>query len=405
MQIALFIVWAAVLLVSATGGLWAAEIPESYVPIRPNAIGRAFTSIANDEDSIWTNPAGIARIRKARSRSTVNLIKIPGLVVGANSKSREFIKGIGNNSDNADQIAAEADKLGDKPFWATTEASPLMMIDFNTMPAVIGGYSSTTVRSMVNQDDPQLANTEAVSDVGGIFGLAFTNPSNRFSVGVQARYLARYAYEEKVPLTTLADGRELQKQIKEKSNKSTALAIDTGMLWTLADFWFPTVGIAMLNAPSGCKADYLNPFTKTRSTICGTVFQGEFSNPEAISTVDPTDLRAGISISPRLSNKFGARIAVDMHHIALVSGNSVYGLDGIGLIKQLHAGIEFFTGNPLLPSPVTFGLGFNQGYYTMGASIRLGVLALDFASFGQDISSTASPQEDRRWLGGLSIDF
>jgi hypothetical protein len=41
----------------------------------------------------------------------------------------------------------------------------------------------------------------------------------------------------------------------------------------------------------------------------------------------------------------------------------------------------------------------------VGASVRLGALSLDFASFGRDISSTASPKEDRRLLGGLSLDF
>ena len=392
-------------LATLTSNLYAEEIPESFVPVRPNAIGRAFTAIANDEDAVWTNPAGIARIRKARSRNTVNLTKIPGLIAGANTKSREFLRGVGNSSTNADQIAAQADTLGDKPFWATAEAYPMMMFDVDKTPVVFGAYSTSTVSSQVNEDNKELADTNALSDIGGVCGFAITNQSNRLSLGVQGRYLARYAYEEKVPLSTLADGRELQKQIKKNANKSTAIAIDLGLLWTLADFWFPTIGIAMLNAPTGCKSDYLNPFTKTRSTICGTVFKGDFANKEAISTVDPTDLRVGISLTPRFGSKLGARIAVDMHHIALNAGNQIYGLDGIDLIKQLHAGVEFFTGNPLVPSPVTFGFGFNQGYYTMGASIRLGILALDFASYGQEISSVAKPKEDRRLLGGLSVDF
>lgn len=393
------------LLASGAGAVRAEEIPESYIPVRPQAIGGAFTAIANDEDAVWTNPAGIARIRKARSRSAVSLIKVPNLVVGANTKSREFIKGIGSSSENADQIAAQADELGDKPFWATTQLFPMMMFNIDDIPAVVGVYSRTTLKSVVNQDNPELANTEAISDLGGLFGVAFTDRTNRINFGVQARYIARYAYEEKVPLTTLADGRALQAQIKEKSNKSTALAVDTGFLWTFADFWFPTIGVAILNGPSGCRADYLNPFSKTRITACGTVFSGAFANEEAVSTVDPTDIRAGVSISPRFGHKLGARIAVDMHHNAVIAGGKVYGLDGVDVMKQLHAGIEFFTGNPLLPSPLTFGFGLNQGYYTVGASIRLGALSLDFASFGRDISSNSSPKEDRRLLGGLSLDF
>ena len=395
----------ALITLSLGSSLCAQEIPESYIPVRPNAIGGAFTAIANDEDAIWTNPAGIARIRKARSRDTVSLIKIPGLVVGANTKSREFIKGVGTNSENADKFAAQADELGDKPFWATTQMAPLMMLDLDDLPAILGAYSTTTLQSVVNADNNELANTQAISDIGGIFGVAFTSKSNRFNVGLQARYLARFAYEDKVPLTTLADGRALQKQIKDNSNKSTALAIDMGILWTFADFWFPTIGMSVLNAPSGCKSDYLNPFSKSRINVCGTVFKGEFANEEAISTVDPTDIRYGLSITPRFGRKLAARIAVDMHHSPIIVGDKVYGLDGIDLIKQLHAGIEFFTGNPLLPSPMSFAFGLNQGFYTAGTSVRLGALSLDFASIGRDISSNASPKEDRRLLGGISLEF
>jgi hypothetical protein len=386
---------------------FAQEIPESFVPVRPHSMGGAFTAIANDENAIWTNPAGIGRVRKARSRDTVHLVKFPNLILGANTKGREFIQGVQGktSSEDIDQIAAQADKLGDKPFWANTSISPLVMFDFESSPAMIGGYSSSTLRAFLNEDNKQLANTGAISDVGGMLGLSVTDRSNRISFGAIARYVARYAYEDKVPLETLADPRALQSRIRNNANKSSATAIDMGFLWTFADFWFPTVGIAVLNAPTGCKDGYLNPFSRTRQKVCGTLFRGDFANEEAISTVDPTDVRYGVSITPRFGRKLAARIALDLHHNAIVSGDTVYGLDGIDITKRLHAGIELFTGNPLLPSPFSVALGLNQGFYTMGFSVNLGYLSLDFASFGTDISTTSKPREDRRLLGGLSVDF
>lgn len=385
----------------------AEEIPESFVPVRPHAMGGAMTAVANDENAIWTNPAGISRVRKARSRKTVNLIKVPNLILGANSKSKDFIESVssGSNSNSLEQVAEQADQLGEKPFWAFAGAFPLIMFDMEDLPSALGVYSGTTIRSVLSDSDKSLANTEAISDLGGVYGLAFTDRSNRINFGIVTRYVARYAYEDQVPIDEFSNVKSLQERLKSNSNKSTALAVDLGFMWTFADFWFPTIGVAVLNAPTGCRDDYLNPFSKTRQTVCGTVFKGDFANPEAISTVDPTDIRYGFSLTPRLSNKLGARLAIDVHHAAIVSGSKVYGLDGIDPIKLLHAGIEFFTGNPLLPSPFSFSLGLNQGYYTMGASARLPYFSLDFSSFGRDISADASPKEDRRYMGGLSVDF
>lgn len=394
-------------LLSVSGQLFAQEIPESFVPVRPHAMGGAFTAIANDEEAVFTNPAGIARVRKARSRSVVNMVKIPNVVVGANSKSKEFIESVsgGTEASDLEDVAAQADTLGDRPFWSHASAFPLIMFDLEDMPALLGAFSSTTIRSVINDESPDLANTEAISDVGGAFALAFTNKSNRFNFGITTRYLARYAYEDKIPVEEFTDVQTLRQRIQDSSNKSTALAIDMGLLWTLADFWFPTFGIAVLNAPTGCRKDYLNPFSKLRQTICGTVFSGNFANKEALSTVDPTDVRIGFSITPRFGNKLAARIALDLHHLPIVSGDKVYGLDGIDPIKLLHAGFEIFSGNPLLPSPFSVAVGLNQGYYTAGFTARLPYFTMNFASYGQDISDSATPKEDRRYLGGLSLQF
>lgn len=383
------------------------ELPEHFQPVRPNAAGGAFTAIANDENAVWTNPGGIARIRKARTRSKLHIIKVPNLIVGANTKSREFIEGISQsgNEENISKAVDQAEDLGDKPFWSVASAFPMVMLDSGSLPTILGFYTHTTLKAVIDQDNPENARTEAISDVGGVLGMAFDNRTNRFNLGFNLRYFSRYAYEETLPLTVLAEAREVQTRIKTGSNKTTAFAVDAGMMFTFADFWFPTLGVAVYNLPTGCRNNYLNPFSKKRETVCGTKFTGDFGNPEALSTVDPMDLRVGLSITPRLSRKIAVRVSLDMHHISFQSGENSYGLTEVPFQKQLHAGAEFFVGNPLLPSPFSVSVGMSQGYYTMGASVRISYLSLDFATFGRDISSNDTPVEDRRIMGGLSIDF
>lgn len=385
----------------------AQEIPESFTPIRPQGIGGAFTAIANDENAVWTNPAGLARGRKPRRRSAINLVKAPNIIVGANTASRDFIQGLNSNSDSSDlsQISDQADNLKEKPFWATTAIFPLITFDAGDAPSIAGVYSNTTIQSVVDDDNADLAKTSAISDLGAVYGMAFTDKTHSVSAGVVARYVARYAYEDKLPLADLKSGKALQAKIKDGSNRSSALGVDLGFLWTVADFWFPTIGLSILNAPTGCKDDYLNPFSKKREKVCGTVFKGNFENPEAISTVDPTDVRFGLSMTPRFSNKLAARVALDLHHLPVTVGEDHYGLEGIAPLKQLHAGIELFVGNPLERSPFTLAMGLSQGYFTFGTTVEIGILSLQFSTYGRDISSTSTPKEDRRMLLGLSMDF
>lgn len=383
------------------------EVPVSFVPIRSNGMGGAYTAIANDENSVWTNPAGIARVRKARSRSVVHVVKLPNIMVGANTSSREFISGISEqgNQSNAESLSSQASSLSENPLWSSLSMLPMIMVDMGGVPTAIGGYSHTTLKAVIDSDNAEEANVEAVSDVGGLWGMSFTSRTNRINFGFNIRYLARYAFEETMALSDLQSASTLQARIKSNSNKSTASAIDLGFMWTFADFWFPTIGLAVYNAPTGCKKNYLNPFSQTRETVCGTVFSGDIVNPDALSTIDPTDIRLGISITPRLSRKFGARIGIDLHHLHVANGSQNYGLRDIPISKSLHVGIEFFTGNPLTPSPFTVSFGYNQGFYSMGASLRLSFLSLDFATFGRDISADDTPIEDRRVMVGLSFDY
>lgn len=404
-NIAIAITWG---IISIHSNSYSQEIPEHYHPVRPNAMGGAFTAIANDENAVWTNPAGIARIRKARSRTRVNLLKFPNIIGGLNSQGKAFYD---NAKAGQDEVLKTGDDVeDDKPFWGMGGVFPMMMFDMGSLPSVVGAFGHAIIKAVPLPSDVASGEiteleTQVIVDTGAVFSLAWTNRTNRINLGFQIRAIRREAYEDTLQLSTLSNNEEMKRLFQENSNSSTAFAVDMGFMWTFADFWFPTFGISVLNLPLRCKKDYLNPFSKEREDVCGTVYSGDIKNPDAISTVDPTDIRVGLSITPRITRKIALRIAVDMHHIHYAMGSSNYGYSDIPIEKTLHGGVELFFGNPLTPSPFSVSVGTSQGYYTMGASVRWGMLSLDFASFGRDISSTDSPREDRRIMGSLSLDF
>lgn len=391
----------------APASLFAEEIPENFQGVRPMGMGNAYTAVANDESSVWTNPAGIGRSRKARSQSLFSITKVPNIIMGANAESRAFYQGFkGSQDKSVESVLDETDNLGDKPFWARASFFPVTVFDASReTPMAFGLYSNTTVQAIIPKDTPEEARVQAVSDIGSVVTLSFTNDSNRFNVGFNVRPTMRYAYEDRIPSEDLLNKGTMKTHLKDDSNKSRGLGADFGMMYTVADFWYPTIGVSVLNLPTGCKKNYLNPFTEKLETVCGTVYKGDFANEDALSTVDPTDIRAGVAITPRLGRKTNLRFALDAHHIPLGSSTQSYGLSGIEPSKLFHAGVELFFGNPLLVSPFSLRAGYSQGFMTAGATVNLGFLELEFATYGVDVSSSVTPIEDRRYLGALSFDF
>lgn len=386
---------------------WAVEIPGDFTAVRPIGMGDAYTGVANDESGIWTNPAGLGRVRKARSRSTFNITKVPNIIGGGNGQSRNFYDAFkGAQEKSVEGVITQNSTIADKPFYVRGAAFPVTMFDAGrNAPMAIGLFTNTTVQALIPKETPDTAQVTAISDAGGVVSFSWTNDANRFNIGMSLRPTLRYAFEDRIPSGDLIKRSAMQTHLQSDSNKLSGNGIDFGMMYTVADFWFPTVGFAVRNVPTGCKAGYLNPYTEKLENVCGNVYRGSLGNTDALSTVDPTDVRAGISIIPRLTNRINLRFAVDAHHIPLGTASQSLGLQGLDASKMVHAGGELFYGNPLLLPAFCVRAGISQGFATGGFSVNMGVLALDFATYGVDVSSSSKPVEDRRFLGSLSMDL
>jgi len=405
LDISIWVLLAGLALAWAAPGV-AEEIPENFTAVRPIGMGDAFTAVANDENAVWTNPAGVGRVRKARSRAFLNGSKVPNLIIGANAGAHSFYSSFKANAKDVAAAAAKVSSSDSKPFWARMALFPVMLFNAGPQtPMAFGVVSNNTIKAVIDKETPDQARIEAISDQGALLTASWTNQTNRFNVGVTLRPTARFAYEDRVPSAALTDKTAMAKRFKDDANKSTGLGIDAGVMYTIADFWFPTVGVAVLNLPTGCHKNYLNPFTEKRTSVCGNVYRGNFGNEDALSTVDPTDFRIGVSITPRLGRTLNMRLALDVHQLPIGTDSQSYGLLGIEANKLIHAGVELFAGNPLVQPAVSLRAGYSQGFPTLGASFNFGLIDLEFAGYGRDVSSTSTPVEDVRYLASLSMGF
>jgi hypothetical protein len=395
---------------------FSAEVPTVWDHPAAMSMGGAYTSVANDDSAFWTNPAGIARSKKARSKTRVPLYRTPNMTFGANNKKvAANISKLSSNSKRFEIITEALNESdGEKPVWVAGGAELMGIFSQNpTNPIGIAFYNHTTTQLQVDSEDitgsiEGTANVRSniLSDTAGLVNFAFADKSNRASFGLQVRYIAsRFSLNTKTPLSQLTTKSGFEDNLKPKGSKTKGLAIDLGGLYTYPDFWFPTIGFAVFNLPTGCKEDYLNPFNETRETVCGTIFKGDISvdDPRA---VDPTDIRIGFSITPRFSKSISTRLAVDVHNLYYPAGAKNFGLSDIPLDRMLHAGMEFFLGNPLSPSPFRLKLGMNQTSLTVGGTMSLGSgMILDFARYGKDIASGPTPRPDTRYLINLGFMF
>ena len=404
------LLWVLVWAVLTMQWLVAEEIRENYTPVRSIGMGGASTSVANDDSVLWTNPGGITRTHKARERKGFYLTSLPAITMGANSEAQtayNIIKSGGFEALSEDTSTKAAQgQASAKPMWGMFSASPAVFFQGGKNKTFgVNLFSVNTFKVSVDPNDPQTSQLSTVSDVGASLGIGFNNLSNRLNAGIVLRPTLRYALEDKVPTEIIAQKAALKKRIQDNANSTSAVAVDVGVLWTLADFWFPSFGLAVLNVPTGCQDGYLNPFAKIRQSVCGTVFKGKIQNPDALSSVDPTDLRVGLSINPRVSRSLSMRLALDVQHNYFTDGTHYYGYSNLSVQKQIHAGMEFFFGNPLLQSPYSFRVGYSQGFISTGVTVSISVLKFEFAAYGQDISSDNTPKEDRRYLLSSTMEL
>ena len=273
-------------------------------------MGGAFVSIANDKNAVWYNPAGIARMRRSRSRRKLHIFSFPNVQASWNQNGLNYIASLANGGDDeglSNILTGTSSSFGTENIFADVGAFPLIGFDTKKKgqaPIIIGAYGQSKISSIVDTSDlsnpDTTAATQAMLEIGGLFDIAYNTQSNLFSIGIQVRGAKRNDFEDVLSSEILLDQSQLLNRLRDYSNSTFGVALDAGMLWTFADLWFPTLGISIMDLPISCKQNYLNPFSMTRQEVCGTVYQGEVKNKDALALVDPMNLMVGISMTQEL---------------------------------------------------------------------------------------------------------
>lgn len=351
----IFAVWFFTSLLFSVGTLryaHAGELVESFTSVRALGMGNAYTAVVKDKDSLFYNPAGLAKVQGFN-------FTLLGLKVGADGS--DIVQTV-QEGQKSDKYADTLRKLYGKNIW----------VGFGGLSAItipgfgVAAYDHGEVAAnLTNPAFPNL-NFRYINDYGFSGGIAI-DVLPTVHIGVVGSRITRSGGSFPIGVSTLAtlSDEDLKSQI---NNSGTGYAGTLGLIMGIPTPANPRVSFVYKNAG-------VTSFTRDAGT-------------RAPPPID-SELIAGFAFNVPLP-LIDITTSVDYKYINQTD-------EQIG--KKIHFGMEI-----ALPIFAVRG-GFNQGYYTAGAGIDLPFVKVDAATYGVELGEYPGQKEDRRYILSATIEF
>lgn len=333
----------------------AGEYYESHVNARAMALGNAFTSLVEDDEALFYNPAGIAK-----NGGVFWKVADPR----GGFSSMDALKQYSNLSDPT-LFSTTLQKLYGKPIYMQGGGKTAVSVPF----FMAAYYVDIDASIMADNPVSPTLDVSFIKDSGVAFGTGFPiGPFIQYGIALKriTREGSRKSYGPSVIADVAAGTSDPDVIFRDLLNKGTGYAMDMG--W---NFTFPA------------------PVQPTFSLVWKNIGNTKFT-PALGSEAPPTEQQEWI---------LGSSLMVDLglFHIAPSLDFKHANDTEEQLGKKVHLGVEF--GLPLLDLRV----GLNQGYLSYGAGIDLGFLQVDAASWGTEVGGYPGQLESRRFMIQASI--
>ncbi len=341
---------------------FAHELYQVHRDAREEGMGGAYISVVNDAESLWFNPAGIAR-------DTGTYWTIATIRAGASDPSE--LQDL-QNLQSQSSFNSTLQKLYGKPMWADVgEKSPYADADSAfIMPGLAFSYFMDGDSSILidNPVDPTL-DLNYIEDKGFALGTGFSF-GNVLQFGVAGKYIMRTGVRQAFGADTIANilnGGSTSTIFNSLNNTGTGISLDAGANLILPGQMHPVLSFVWKN-------------------IGNTDFKPDTGSAAAPPS-DPAELEAG-----------GA-LRFDLPGMTILLAFEVdYMNDStVQLGQKLHAGVELSL--PL----IALRAGLDQGYFSYGCGFNLGIIRIDAASWGEEMGGAQGQMESQRYLVEVSL--
>ncbi len=354
-----------VCLLSFASSAFAVELPHFFEGVRPLGMGGAFTAVADDENALFYNPAGLSRVEEWGMGLINPLIE-------SSENSYDFSKEAEDTDFDSD---AEVVQLLRNNLGETMHVRAAVFPHFVMPNFAIGALGQVKANLEArNPAFPEMA-VDAIATASGHVGYGHGFDKIEFSglpalsgtlrIGGGAKYVSASKYLQIYDAADIADP-NFEDQVEDDKLDGSGFGLDVGAMYTLDLPLAPTLGLTILNV-----AD----------TDLGEA--GEL----------PQQINIGVSIS----HDFG---------IAKVTGAADY-LDLTDELEQdsdsfkhIHMGVE-----AKFKKILSLRAGLSQGYGSFGAGLDFKLLKIEYANYAEELSSFAGGKVDRRHVAQVSLGW
>jgi hypothetical protein len=341
----------------------AKRLPTIYTGVRALGMGGAFTAVANDENALFYNPAGISKIKTFE-------LGLLNPVIEVSKGSLDLY------SDAADSDLSDTGEITDllRDYVGETQhlrfsLTPHMGLNFGgNAAALISGLGSATLDAEIRNPVYPEVHTDVIVDYGLVGGIGVNIlPIPGLRVGVAGKMITRSSLSEVYTAADLASD-TFEDDFEDDMEDGAGISADIGVIYTIQNnpFFDFDIGLVAQNVPS--------------------------MDMEDAEDID-TQYNLGFAIGKEILG-FSFIGAFDWMDFT----NNIGDDDDLG--KRLHAGLEV-----QLPILLAARVGVNQGYFTAGATVDFWVLKLDVATYGEEVGVGAGQKEDRRYVAQLTLGW
>jgi hypothetical protein len=330
-------------------------------PVHSNAraygMGGAFAAVVDDDESLFFNPASLARNKGIGWRLADPYAGVAGV---------DSITQFANLQDEA-KFNETLGELYGEPIWVGLGGKTAISLPFVAVAYYYDNYASISIDNPVA---PEMT-TKVIADKGVAFG--FGLPMGFMEMGFVMRSIERIGDQRTFGTGTIANivaGIETPAVIFDTlETKGKGFGFDAGINFTIP-----------------------LPVRPTISFVGKNIGNMKFTAIEAGGTAPASEL-ANYTV--------GAALSIDAGFVSLTPAIQFDHLTDttVQLGKKAHLGLELDL--PLLDLRV----GFNQGYYTLGAGIDIGLVRVEGATWGEELGDYPGQLESRRYMVQVILDF